>query len=73
VVPLLCNVHSEMVGYIIVSPSPHFAETDDSGNYKIENVPDGKYTATAWHEGTKTQNRPVVVSGSSKADFALSR
>lgn len=73
VVPLLCNVHSEMVGYIIVSPSPHFAETDDSGNYKIENVPDGKYTATAWHEGTKAQNKPVIVSGSGKADFALSR
>ena len=73
VVPLLCNVHPEMGGYIVVSPSPYFAETDDAGNYTIENVPDGSYTATAWHEGAKTQNKPVTVSGSAKADFALSK
>ncbi len=73
VVPLLCNVHPEMGGYIVVSPSPYFAETDDAGNYTIENVPDGSYTATAWHEGAKTQNKPVTVSGSGKADFALSK
>jgi hypothetical protein len=73
VAPLLCNVHPEMSGYIVVSPSPYFAETDASGNYKLDNVPDGSYTATAWHEGMKTQNKPVTVSGSGKADFALSK
>lgn len=73
VVPLLCNVHPEMGGYIVVSPSPYFAETDDAGNYTIDNVPDGSYTATAWHEGAKTQNKPVTVSGSGKADFTLSK
>lgn len=73
-VPLLCNVHPEMAGYIVVSPSPYYAETDDSGNYKIENVPDGSYTATAWHEGAKTQNKPVSVSGAeAKADFTMSK
>ena len=73
VVPLLCNVHPEMGGYIVVSPSPYFAETDDAGNYTIKDVPDGAYTATAWHEGAKTQNKPVTVSGAAKADFALSK
>ena len=63
VVPLLCNVHPEMAGYIVVSPTPYFAETDASGNYKIENVPDGKYNVVAWHEGMKTQTKPVDVSG----------
>jgi hypothetical protein len=28
---------------------------------------------TAWHEGTKSQSRPVKVSGEVKADFALSK
>ncbi len=73
VVPLLCNVHPEMGGYIVVSPSPYFAETDDAGNYTIQNVPDGTYTATAWHEGAKTQNQSVNVSGAAKADFTLSK
>jgi plastocyanin len=73
VVPLLCNVHPEMSGYVVVSPTPYFAETDASGNYKIENVPDGKYNVVAWHEGTKTQTKSVDVAGTGKADFTLSK
>jgi hypothetical protein len=71
VVPLLCNVHPEMSGYVVVSPTPYFAETDASGNFKIENVPDGKYTLVAWHAGMKQQSKPVDVSGAGKVDFAL--
>ena len=72
-VPLLCNVHPEMGGYIVVSPTPYFAVTDKSGNYKIDNVPDGSYTVTAWHEGAKNSSKPVTVSGDTKADFTVSK
>jgi plastocyanin len=72
-VTLLCNVHPEMAGYVIVSPTPYFKTTDKSGEYKIENVPDGSYTVTAWHEGAKNQSKPVAVSGDTKADFTLSK
>ena len=71
--PLLCNVHPEMSGYIVVSPSPYFAETDDSGEYKIENVPDGTYTVTVWHEGAKPVTKSVTVTGASKGDFTVSK
>ncbi len=73
VVPLLCNVHPDMAAYVIVSPTPYFATTDKSGAYKIDNVPDGSYTVTAWNEGTKNQSKPVTVSGEGKADFTLSK
>ena len=72
-VPLLCNVHPEMSGYVVVSPTPYFVLTDKSGEYKIENVPDGSYSVTAWHEGAKNQSKPVTVAGDSKADFTLSK
>src|ERR1700693_3844510 len=72
-VPLLCNVHPEMAGYVVVAPTPYFATTDKSGGYKIEDVPDGTYTVTAWHEGSKNQSKPVAVAGDSKADFTLSK
>jgi plastocyanin len=72
-VPLLCNVHPEMSGYVVVSPTPYFALTDKSGEYKIENVPDGSYSVTTWHEGAKNQSKPVAVAGDTKADFALSK
>jgi len=73
VVPLLCNVHPDMGAYIIVTPTPYFAETHDSGNYKIKDVPDGSYTVTVWHEGAKSQSKPVIVSGGAKADFTVSK
>jgi plastocyanin len=72
-VPLLCNVHPEMAGYVVVSPTPYFALSDKSGEFKIENIPDGSYTVTAWHEGAKNQSKPVTVAGDSKADFTLSK
>jgi plastocyanin len=72
-VPLLCNVHPEMAGYVVVVPTPYYALTDKSGAYKIENVPDGSYTVTAWHEGAKNQSKPVTVAGETKADFTLSK
>ena len=72
-VPVLCNVHPEMAGYIVVAPTPYYAQTDKSGAYKIENVPDGSYTVTAWHEGAKNQSKPVNVAGDAKADFTLSK
>jgi plastocyanin len=68
-VPLLCNIHPEMVGTIVVSPSPYFAETDAEGNYSIKDVPDGTYKATEWHNG-KATTLTVTVKGDTKLDFA---
>jgi plastocyanin len=73
VVPLLCNVHPEMSGYVIVAPTPYYALSDASGEFKIENVPDGSYTVTAWHEGYKNQSKPVTVAGDTKAEFTLAK
>ena len=73
VAPLLCNVHAEMSGYIVVVPTPYYATTDSGGNYKIENVPDGQYNIVGWHEGVKNQTKPVAVSGDAKADLTLSK
>ncbi len=58
IVPLLCNDHAEMSAYVIVTPTPFYAETGAAGSFKIANVPDGSYTLTAWHEGFKTQSIP---------------
>lgn len=73
VVALLCNVHPEMSGYVVVVPTPYHAVTDKTGNYKIDNVPDGQYTVTAWHEGAKSASKAVAVSSDTKADFTLSK
>lgn len=71
VVPLLCNIHPDMSGYIIVSPTPYFAQSDANGHYKIEYVPDGKYNLVIWHEGSKTQTQPITVAGNTIVDVSL--
>jgi plastocyanin len=73
VVPLLCNVHPEMSGFIVVSPTPYYAEADASGAFKIDNLPDGSYTVTAWREGMKPQTKPVTISGGATLDFTLTK
>ena len=73
VAALLCNVHPEMAGYVVVVPTPYHAVTDKSGNYKIENVPDGQYNVVAWHEGAKTSTKAVTVAGDTKADLTVSK
>jgi plastocyanin len=74
VASLLCNVHPEMSGYVVVTPTPFYAQTDAAGAFKIANVPAGSYTLTAWHEGSKTQSKPVTVAaGEAKVDFTMGK
>ena len=60
---LLCNVHPEMSGYVVVTPTPYFAVTDKDGNFEIKNIPAGKYTLKTWSEDGKPSTQAVEVSG----------
>lgn len=74
VASLLCNVHPEMSGYIVVSPTPYFAVTDKSGNYEIKNVPPGKYTLKTWSEDGKVTTQAVEVgAGAVTADLTVKK
>jgi plastocyanin len=74
VASLLCNVHPEMNGYIVVSPTPYFAVTDKTGNYEIKNVPPGKYTLKTWSEDGKVTTQAVEVgSGTATADLTVKK
>ena len=62
VASLLCNVHPEMSGYVVVVATPYFAVTDKDGNFEIKNVPAGKYTLKTWSEDGKPTTQAVDVS-----------
>ncbi len=59
---LLCNVHPEMSGYVVIVPTPYFAVTDKDGNFEIKNIPAGKYTLKTWSEDGKPTTQAVDVS-----------
>ena len=70
---LLCKVHPEMEGFVVVSPTPYFAVTKADGSYRIADVPDGSYTVKVWHAKMKMAQKPVTVSGATAADFQVSK
>ncbi len=72
-VRMKCDVHPWMFAYIGVCDHPYFAVTDKDGNYKISNVPAGKYTVEAFHlkAGAKTADISVGADDKKTADFEL--
>lgn len=46
---MLCHVHPEMAGWVIVLPRPTFAVTDEAGEFSIPEVVPGRYEARVWY------------------------
>jgi plastocyanin len=61
-ITLLCNVHPEMSGYVVVVTNPYFDVTNKEGAYEIKNVPPGHYTLKTWSEEGKPLTQAVDVS-----------
>jgi len=72
-IPVKCNVHPWMKGYIAVFKHPYFAVTDKTGHFEIKDLPPGNYTITAWQEKLGTQTQKIAVgSGEAKPlDFTF--
>jgi plastocyanin len=72
-VPVKCQVHAWMRGYVGVLEHPYFAVSDANGRFSISNLPPGTYTIEAWHErlGTATQQVTVAAKDSKTVDFAF--
>ena len=62
-VPLECNVHGWMKGWVGVLPHSFFAVSGADGSFKISGLPPGTYTIEAWHERYGTQTSTVTVAG----------
>jgi plastocyanin len=51
VVEVVCDAHTHMRAWIVVRDNPYVAVSDDSGQFRIDEIPPGRYRVTAWHEG----------------------
>jgi len=59
-----CDTHVHMNGWMAGFNHPYFATTDHKGKFSIADIPPGKYTLVAWHEGYNivkfsSDNRPI--------------
>jgi len=71
-VPVKCNIHPWMHGYIAVVKGP-YGVSDDNGSFTLANVAPGSYTLTAWQEtyGTQTQQVTVAAGKAATASFTF--
>ena len=72
-IEIKCDVHGWMQGWLVATDNPYVAVTDDSGNFKLTDVPAGTYTVEVWQEklGKSTQKVTVKAKEDAKANFEL--
>jgi plastocyanin len=49
VVTLGCNIHDNMLAYIVVTRASWFGRTDASGKWSVPNLPAGRFRLRLWH------------------------
>jgi len=73
VASMRCNVHVDMLAYVLVLQNPYFAKVNNDGSFSITNMPEGKYTLKLWNERYKAGDRQVEVkaNATSTIEFEL--
>ena len=56
-----CDVHGWMKSYLWVEDHPYHAVSAEDGSFRIENIPAGSYTLSAWHEVLGRQELTVAL------------
>ena len=74
VITLGCNIHDEMLAYVLVTDAPYFGRTDAGGAWAAE-VTRGQYRVVIWHprlrdEGSDLE-RVLTVNEGDRAELTL--
>ena len=60
-----CNIHDNMVAWVVVVDTPYFGRSAKAGPVSLGNVPAGSYRLRAWHPGlavgAAALDQPLVV------------
>lgn len=60
VVPLGCNIHDQMIAYVVVVDTPFAARTGADGQAVIRGLPAGSAQMSVWHPLVKAARNQVV-------------
>ena len=70
-VRVYCNIHPQMVGFLLVVDSAFAATTDRDGIFRFEGVPSGTWTLKAWHEEGGEASVPLLVPSEGEIPLTL--
>ena len=76
VVVLGCNIHDQMVGWILVVDTPYYAQTlAATGKAQIDDVPAGSYRLRTWHTrlpvGAPALEQALIVPATGTAEVTV--
>lgn len=57
---LLCALHPEMIGFVLVLKTPYFVQTDKEGNFSLKDLPVGTWKLKVWNERLKSKQLEAV-------------
>lgn len=61
-VRVYCNIHPQMVGFVMVVDSDYWAITGADGSFRFDGIPAGPHVLRVWHEEGGETRLPVTVS-----------
>jgi plastocyanin len=67
IITIGCNIHDWMLAYIVVLPTPFFAQTDATGAAALPPLPPGRYRLEVWHPRATAPLVQEIVSAPDKA------
>jgi plastocyanin len=61
IVRINCDLHSWMVGWVVVAAHPYYAITGADGQFGFDSLPPGQYKLQVWHERLGIAHASVTV------------
>lgn len=68
--PIYCNIHPRMTAFVVVAPTPWYAQAGNDGRWTIEGVPAGRYTLHVWHERATEVKQSITVLATGLSDVS---
>lgn len=68
-----CNIHDEMIAWVVVLDTPYYASTDSTGVVKLTQVPAGDYRLRVWHKDLLSETAVPSIPLSLNADTPAQR
>ena len=74
-VPVYCNIHPDMISYVVVLENRAFAVTGEDGAFELHGVRPGKLAVNAWLPGAQRVTREIELApgGSVSVDLELAQ